>query len=212
MTKSKRMLLWISVIIIIAGIIVTCVSGVNKGTIFKDMRQVKIYIATDVDVNKIREITDQVFGDQPVAIQKVELFNDKVAITTETITDEQLADLIDFTNQEYGLENSASTTEVITIPGMSLRDVVIPYLLPLGLSFIIILVYIGIKAKVTNQNLLNAILTPLCWTIFSEGVFLGIVAIFRMPIDQLTMPILFAIMVTALTAATFKVENIKKEN
>lgn len=211
MIKNKKILLWIAIIIIIAGIIVTAVAGISKGAEFRDMKQVKIYLATDVNIEQVRNITDAVFGDQAVTIQKVELFNDEVSITTENITEEQLAQLIDYTNQEFGLTNSASTTEVTTIPGASLRDAVVPYFLPIALSLVIILIYMGVKAKITDQNILNAVLTPLCWSVLAEGVFFGIMAIFRIPMSIFTMPIALVIMIVALTAAAYKMENIEKE-
>ena len=212
MTKNKKIILFISIIIIVIGIVVTFVAGFNKGTEYKSMRQVTIYLGTDVDVEKIRSITDVVFGRQPVAIQKVELFNDTVAIATESITDEQLAKLIDYTNQEYGLKNNAETTEVTTIPGDSLRDKVVPYALPVILSLAIILIYMGVKAKIKKENILNAVLTPLCWTILVEGILFSIIAICRIPVNMLTMPIAIAIMIITLTVVAYRLENVEKEN
>ena len=212
MTKNKKIILFISIIIIVIGIVVTFVAGFNKGTEYKSMQQVTIYLGTDVDVEKIRSITDVVFGRQPVAIQKVELFNDTVAIATESITDEQLAKLIDYTNQEYGLKNNAETTEVTTIPGDSLRDKVVPYALPVILSLAIILIYMGVKAKIKKENILNAVLTPLCWTILVEGILFSIIAICRIPVNMLTMPIAIAIMIITLTVVAYRLENVEKEN
>ena len=79
-SKKTKNTLWVLGIIIIAGLLVTIIGGWNRGREYSELQQVKIYIAQDVNINEIREITDAVFGNEEVIIQKVELFNDEVAI------------------------------------------------------------------------------------------------------------------------------------
>lgn len=205
MAKNRKILLCIAVIIIVAGIIVTAVFGLNKGMDYSASKQVKIYLATDVDINKIREITDEVFGTQKVVLQKVELFNDEISITTKDITEEQLSKLVQLTNKEYNLDNKTSDLEVVTISGANIMDTIYPYFLPIIISLVIILVYIGIKYK--KQGPVKVILTTLGWSVLVEAIYYSIIAISRMPINRYTMPIGLAILLITLTTIIYKFEN-----
>lgn len=205
MTKNKKILLSIVAVIIVIGIVVTAVFGLNKGTEYATSKQVKIYLATDVNIEQIRLITNEVFGTQPVTLQKVELFNDEVSITTKEITDEQLSKLVELTNKEYNLTNKASDLQVITISGANVMDSIIPYMLPVGIALVIILVYMGIKYR--KHGIMNSVVTPLGWVVLVEAIYYSVIAITRMPINRYTMPLALAILLITLTAIIYKLEN-----
>lgn len=205
MTKNKKILLSIVAVIIVIGIVVTAVFGLNKGTEYATSKQVKIYLATDVNIEQIRLITNEVFGTQPVTLQKVELFNDEVSITTKEITDEQLAKLVELTNKEYNLTNKASDLQVITISGANVMDSIIPYMLPVGIALVIILVYMGIKYR--KHGIMNSVVTPLGWVVLVGAIYYSVIAITRMPINRYTMPLALAILLITLTAIIYKLEN-----
>lgn len=205
MTKNKKILLSIVAVIIVIGIVVTAVFGLNKGTEYATSKQVKIYLATDVNMEQVRAITNEVFGTQPVTLQKVELFNDEISITTKEITDEQLAKLVELTNKEYNLNNKTSDLQIFTISGANVMDSVIPYILPIGIALVIILVYMGIKYR--NHGIINSVVTPLGWVVLVEAIYYSVIAITRMPINRYTMPLALAILLITLTVIIYKLEN-----
>ena len=208
MTRNKKILLCIAAIIIVAGIIVKAVAGLNIGTTYADSKQIKLYIATDVNTEQIKSITDTVFQGQPVEIQVVELFNDEVAITTNQITDEQLQEFVTITNQEFNLNNTVSNITVTEIPGIELNDIVIPYILPVCISLAIVLLYMGIKYK--KEGIKNSVLIPLGIVVLIEILYYSLISIFRIPVNRYTMPIAIGILLITLTAIIFKKENEEK--
>lgn len=211
MTRNKKILLGIIAIIIIAGIIVTVVLGLNKGMYYTDSEQVEIYLGKDVDLNKLREITNEVFGDEKVVLQVIDYFNDQISITTKKITDDQLSKLVELTNQEYNLTNQSSDFEIIMIPGVSIYDTVTPYIIPLSIAMFIILVYIIIKYR--KLGILKIVLIPVISILIVEALYYSIIAITRVPVNRYTLPIGLAILLITLTVNIYNLENrYNKEN
>lgn len=204
MKRNKKILLVLSAIIIIAGIIVTSVFGLNKGLDYSEAKQVKIYLATDVNVEEIRQITDEVFGNERVILQKVELFNDEISITTKNISEEQLTKLVELTNQKYGLENKASEVNVITIAGVNVLDAIIPYIVPIIIALVLIVIYMAIKYK--EKGVFKVIFSTLGIVVLIEAIYYSLIAITRIPINRYTMPIGLAILLITLTTLVYNFE------
>lgn len=204
MKRNKKILLVLSAIIIIAGIIVTSVFGLNKGLDYSETKQVKIYLATDVNVEEIRQITDEVFGNERVILQKVELFNDEISITTKNISEEQLTKLVELTNQKYGLENKASEVNVITIAGVNVLDAIIPYIVPIIIALVLIVIYMAIKYK--EKGVFKVIFSTLGIVVLIEAIYYSLIAITRIPINRYTMPIGLAILLITLTTLVYNFE------
>lgn len=204
MKRNKKILLVLSAIIIIAGIIVTWVFGLNKGLDYSESKQVKIYLATDVNVEEIRQITDEVFGSERVILQKVELFNDEISITTKNISEEQLTKLVELTNQKYGLENKASEVNIITISGVNVLDTIIPYIVPIIIALVLIVIYMAIKYK--GKGIFKVIFSTLGIVVLIEAIYYSLIAITRIPINRYTMPIGLAILLITLTTLVYNFE------
>lgn len=204
MSKKVKNTILVLCIIIIAGIIVTIIGGFNKGIEYSDLQQVKIYIAQDVDLKEMREITDTVFGNEKVIIQKVELFNDEVAITAKEINSEQLESLVQITNEKYGLSNTASSLDVITLPGYKIWDTVSPYIMPTCIVIVITLIYIAIRFR--KNGLVNAICTSLISVVLVEGTIFAIIALVRIPFGEFVMPVALFVLISTLTIVQYKLE------
>ena len=92
--KSKQLKIILIALVIIAGIVMIAVKGFNFDLKYQDTQRVELYLKTEFNISDIRQITDEVFGNQKVMIQKVEVFEDSVSITTTSISDEQKSNLI----------------------------------------------------------------------------------------------------------------------
>lgn len=204
MTKMKKILLVIACVVIVAGIVVTAVFGLNKGIEYSNSKQVKIYLAADVNLEKIKGITNEVFGNQAVLLQKVELFNDEVSITAKDINEDQLAKLVEYTNQEFNLKNSVSDMEIISVPGIDVMDTVVPYIIPVVIVLAIILLYMGIRFK--SEGIVKSVVLPLGWVVLVEAVYYSLIAIARIPVSRYTMPIALAVLLATLTTLIYKKE------
>ena len=83
--KSKQLKIILMLLVIIAGIAMIAVKGFNFDLKYQDTQRVELYLKTEFNISDIRQITNEVFGNQKVMIQKVEVFEDSVSITTTSI-------------------------------------------------------------------------------------------------------------------------------
>lgn len=212
MTKKQKILSVIIAVIIIAGAIVTGVKGLNYDLRYQETKNIELYIAKDFEIADIKAITDEVMGKSPVIIRKVEVYEDSVSITAKEITDEQKQSIIDKINEKYQTELSADSTQIQTIPHTRGRDIVKPYITPFIISTAIILVYMGIRYR--KIGVLRTLLKTIATSVIAQAVLLSIIAITRIPVGRLTIPMIVTVYMLTLVGLTTNFEKkleIKKE-
>lgn len=212
MTKKQKILSVIIAVIIIAGAIVTGVKGLNYDLRYQETKNIELYIAKDFEIADIKAITDEVMGKSPVIIRKVEVYEDSVSITAKEITDEQKQSIIDKINEKYQTELSADSTQIQTIPHTRGRDIVKPYITPFIISTAIILVYMAIRYR--KIGVLRTLLKTIATSVIAQAVLLSIIAITRIPVGRLTIPMIVTVYMLTLVGLTTNFEKkleIKKE-
>lgn len=210
-TKKQKMIIAIIILIIIAGIIITATMGLNFDLRFQESKKVELYLGKDFEIKDIKEITNEVMPNQYVIVQKVEVYEDSVSIIAKDINDEQKQNLVNKVNEKYGTEISNDTTEIVTIPHTRGRDLVKPYILPFAISMIIILVYMAVRYR--KLGVIKTVLQTIFVCILTQVVLLSIIAITRIPVGRLTMPISVAVYLLTLVGVTSNLENkLKIEN
>lgn len=212
MTKKQKILSVIIAVIIIAGAIVTGVKGLNYDLRYQETKNIELYIAKDFEIADIKAITDEVMEKSPVIIRKVEVYEDSVSITAKEITDEQKQSIIDKINEKYQTELSADSTQIQTIPHTRGRDIVKPYITPFIISTAIILVYMAIRYR--KIGVLRTLLKTIATSVIAQAVLLSIIAITRIPVGRLTIPMIVTVYMLTLVGLTTNLEKkleIKKE-
>lgn len=212
MTKKQKILSVIIAVIIIAGAIVTGVKGLNYDLRYQETKNIELYIAKDFEIADIKVITDEVMGKSPVIIRKVEVYEDSVSITAKEITDEQKQSIIDKINEKYQTELSADSTQIQTIPHTRGRDIVKPYITPFIISTAIILVYMAIRYR--KIGVLRTLLKTIATSVIAQAVLLSVIAITRIPVGRLTIPMIVTVYMLTLVGLTTNFEKkleIKKE-
>ena len=211
--KSKiKTVAIISILIIIAGIIMIVVKGFNFDLKYQDSKRIILNIGQTFDNKDIKEITDEVFGNQPVMIQKVEVFEDAVSVTSKDITDEQKNNLINKINEKYGTETKQEDIELSTIAHTRGRDIIKPYIVPFIIATVIIAVYMMIRYYKLNS--IKVLLKTVGIVIYTQVMLFSIIAITRIPIGRLTIPMVLTVYLLTLFACASKFENelkIKRE-
>ena len=204
--KNKKIIIGILIaIILIAGIAITLTIGLNFDLNYQETRQIQLNLGTEFDKNDIKEITDEVFSGQKVMIQTVEVFKDAVSIRTTNITDEQKQSLIDKINEKYeSAEIEADSVEIETIPHTRGRDIVKPYIAPFALATFIILVYMAFRYKKIGST--KTILKTLGMVILMQAILLSIIAIARIPIGRVTIPLVLGVYLLTLIGLTTSFE------
>ena len=202
--KSKQLKIILMLLVIIAGIVMIAVKGFNFDLKYQDTQRVELYLKTEFKISDIREITDEVFGNQKVMIQKVEVFEDSVSITTTSISDEQKGNLITKINEKYGTELTAEDTTVEDIGHTRGRDIIKPYILPFAIAVIVVLIYLGIRYH--KLSIAKVIAKSIGIMALAQILLFSVMAITRIPIGRLTIPMVILVYLLTLFGITNKFE------
>lgn len=189
--KDKKKIYGIVILIILISIVFICFFKLNFSLIYSDNTRLDIYIGKDYDTKDIKTITKEIFKKQKVQYQKIETFNDTVAVTVKEATDDQINELKEKLKEKYELETTENLIQVSKVAHLRGRDIVKPYIIPTALATIIILVYIGIRYM--KLGILKVVCDLSIKLIVLEALYLSAIAIFRLPIGIYTMPIAMAI-------------------
>lgn len=191
LSNKNKIMYGLALLIIIIGIIVVLTKGFNVGLDYMPNQKIEIYIGKEFNLNDIKNITNEVFGKQQVSIKKVELFEDMLSITSKEITEEQKNNFIQKLNEKYGLETKSENIDIVSVPNIKLTDIAKKYILPIAISFGIILVYMAIRFIKINS--LKVVLETIINLGVIELVFASIIAITRIPVGRFTVPIALGI-------------------
>lgn len=198
--KKTKIIALLIAIVIIAGLIVTLTVGLNFDLRYQEAKSIQLYIQKEFEINDIKQITNEVFGNQTVRLQKVEVFEDTVNILVKDITEEQKAEVIRKVNEKYGTELSEDSIQITNIPNTRGRDILRPYIMPFVITTIIILVYMAIRYY--KLGMLKIVLQAIVSFIIAQATILSIMAITRIPIGRITIPLVLATYVITLVGIT----------
>ncbi len=201
---KKKIFCAILICIIIAGAIIIGTMGLKADIIYSKNVRIDVYIGKEYNHNEIENMAKEVFATNRVIIQQVEYYGDMFTLTisqdVENI-DEKVEQFKTKINETYELGEKGADVQVTYQPKIKLSSILIPYLLPLAISMAIILIYVIIRFK--KIGILKTLGLYIGTILASEAVYLSILAIFRVTINRLIIPIgltIYAIVVTVLTA------------
>ena len=152
----------------------------------------------------IKQITNEIFPNQEVIIQKVEIYEDSVSIIAKEISEEQKTQLVEKINEKYELDLSSEEIEIKNIPHERGRDIAKPYVMPIIIASIIVLVYMAIRYYKLGSIII--ILKTILVSVVAQAVLLSLIAITRIPIGRWTMPVSLAVYTLTLIGITTKFE------
>ena len=203
--KTNKILILLMILIIIAGILMIIFKGFNFDLKYQDTKQIEFGLDKQFSISDIKAITDEVLNNEPVLIRKVEVYEDAVNITAREITDEQKANIITKVNEKYGTDLNADEIEIATVAHTKGRDIIIPYVVPFIIATIIILIYMMIKYYKLNSG--KVLLKTIGIIILTQVLLFSIMAITRIPIGRLTIPLVLTVYMLTLVCYTTKLEN-----
>ena len=196
LTKKTKAICLILAVVIIAGIVVMATVGFNIELSMQKNNRIELYLEKDFEISDIKNIANEVFQNKPTVIQKVEVFGDTVSITANEITDEQKQQLVEKVNEKYSLELNADSTEIEKIPNERLRDLISPYIFAFSLATGLIILYMILKYK--KLGMLNILIKTLCTIVIAQATLFSVIAITRIPVGRLTIPMVIIIYLTSL--------------
>ena len=203
----KKSVLYVVIgLIIIIGIALGMLKGLNYSLEYQANEKVELYIGKVVDRKDIEEKINSAFGKNENKVQIVEIFNDMVAITDKDSNDEQIENFVNAINEKYGVEYTKDDVEVIKESQMSIFDIIKPYIVPIIIALAIAVIYIAIRYHKLGfwKTLLSAVL----WIIVIEALLYSIYAITRLSVNATTIPI--ALMAFVFTVLGISINNENK--
>lgn len=203
--KNRKVIYAILSIIIIIGIIVTCVFKLNFSLLYSQNTRINLYIGKEYNIEDIKNIASEVFGTKNIAYQKIEKFNEAVSIIVKEASDEQVENLKTKIQEKYEIEGTDNLVKEVEIAHFRGRDIVKPYIIPVIIAAAIVLIYIMLKYA--KLGIVKVILTLILRLAVVEAVSFSIIAIFRLPVGIYTMPILLTIYVLTILITTIDNEN-----
>lgn len=212
--NKEKILIALVCIILIAGIAMVIIKGFNFELKYQDTQKIEIYLNKEFNISDIKNITNEILKDKPVMIQKVELYEDMVSITSNEITEEQKENIITKINEKYGTEVKKEEVQIQNVPHTRGRDIIKPYIVPFVLVTVIILVYIAIRYSKLGK--IQMVFKTAMTLITAEALLASVIAITRIPIGKTTIPLALAVYLLTLVAITNHLEKelneIKKED
>ncbi len=192
--KKKNLIGILLGIIIIIGIILTATMGLNLDLMYSNHKSIDVNLQKQFENEDVYKIAKEVFENQKIKVQKVELYEDMVSIIVKDATDEQLENLNTKLNEKYELENTKDDMVITNVPSVEISDLVKPYILPVSISFIVIIVYLVIYMAINNRvnrklSILKEISKAILTIIGIELLYLSVFAITRLEVNYTTLPI-----------------------
>ena len=185
--KNKKLIYIVIALIIIIGIISTFVLRLNFTLMYSEHTRINVYLGKNYEFQDIKQISQEVFGDQEIIYQEIETFHDSLAITVKQATEEQITNLETKLKEKYEIDSEEEILQVNEVGHLRGRDIVRPYIIPMIISTLVILAYVGIRYL--NLGVFRTTFTLFLRLIISEALLLSVIAIGRIPIGIYTMPV-----------------------
>ncbi len=185
--KNKKMIYIAIALIIIIGIISIFVLRLNFTLMYSQHTRINVFLGKNYDLQEIKQISQEVFGNEEIIYQEIETFHDSIAITVKQATEEQITNLDTKLKEKYEISSEEEILQVNEVGHLRGRDIVKPYIIPMIISTLIVLAYVGIRYL--NLGILKTIFTLFLRLIISESLLLSIIAVCRIPIGIYTMPV-----------------------
>lgn len=209
----KKVIYAILICIIIAGAAITCTIGLKADIIYSKNTQIDIYIGKAFEIKDIKEMVKQIFPNENMIVQKIELFNDMVSITIPEKSEEELKEKVEELNtkinEKYEIENKAEEINITHNPKIKLSSIIKPYMIPIAISVVLILIFVAIRYR--KLGVIKILASYIISVGAMEAGYLGIIAITRFPINRLVIPIGLLLYVIVITVLGFNNER-KLEN
>lgn len=211
MNRNKKILSVLAILIVVAGIIMTATKGFNFDLKYQKTQKVELVLNQEFKNSEVKEIAKEVFENQPIMIEKVEVFEDTVAITTTKITEEQKANLITKINEKYGTQLNQEATKIIDVAHTKGLDLIKPYILPFAIATLAILVYMG--ARYYKLGIVKTTLKVLAILAIIQVELFSVIALTRIPVGRLTIPMVIIVYLFTLLGITNNLEkcNVRKK-
>ena len=191
MLKNKKILPILVLVIIIVGVIMLAIKGMNYGLIYGNNTTIKMNLKLEKEA-EAEDIIKEVFG-KHYSIKTANNTEENIIITVKTASEEQINTFITKINEKYDLSISNEDLEITNNPKINGKDIIRPYVAPTIITSIIVVLYFIIRYK--KLGILKTLITTLLTILGTQMIYLSIYAIVRIPVNELAMPISMLILI-----------------
>lgn len=187
MLKNKKTLpiLIILLIIIIAGILITTIKGLNYGLVYGNNTTIKFNLNTNNQISELKNIITQVFENNK--LKELDNVENSFVIYVKQADTDKVNVFISNINEKFQTTITTEDLEIKNNPKLSGIDLIKPYILPAVLSLLLILIYFLIRYN--KLGIIKILLETLGITVGIQLIYLSIYAILQIPVTEITMPI-----------------------
>lgn len=197
---KNKIIIGIAILIFVVGIIVVAVKGFNVNLEYQDTKKIEANIGKSFEKEDIENIVKEVLGKERFIIQKVEIYEDSVSITAKEITDEQRDNIVSKINEKYDTNLKTEDITIITVPRVHLSDLIKKYRTPFIIATVCILVYLMVRYYKLNS--LKVLLRTIIVVAILQAELFSIIAITRIPVSKLTVPVVLTVYMLSLVGCT----------
>lgn len=209
---KKNIILVVLAVIILVGIAVFCIKGLNYNLFYGKNTTISITTEQAIDKSQLKQIVEETTGEK-VSINNLNDSSNSLLITIKEISDEEKESLLTKINEKYTLELTNEDLNITNNASIKLIDIIKPYIAPSIISIALILVYFIIRYR--KYGIGKIIVETLGTILISELSLFSIYSIARIPVNSITMPIsviLFVIVIIILMEKYRKEELKRKQN
>lgn len=211
----KKLFLLGVILLIIAGIFVVALKGVNVSLQLQKHESIVIKIGKKIELKDIKQICDEVFQNKNYIVRNVEMFSDSADIIVESITDEEKEELVNKINEKYETSLTVQDLTISSNSNIRIRDIVKPFIMPTIISIILIGIVYFIVYR--NKEIVLKFIKTLIITLITEALIASVIAITRLPLSQTIITIMLFVAIVEIMIIMNKKEIanneiIKEEN
>lgn len=206
MKKIIRILL---ICLIIAGTIVISTIGFNVGIKYSANTQISINMKQEFNVQDVKKIAKEVFKNQSVLVQQVEIYKDMAQITVKEASEEQINELNQKINEKYGLENKIEDLYVTNNSNVKLKTIANQYKIPIAIVSIIVILYAMLLYR--KLGIWKVLYTTALNMIVPQTILFSVYAVTRLPINRATAVISIMVYISSIILSFVHLSKKKNE-
>ena len=179
---KKKILYGIIAIIILLGIIMYFIHGLNTGSKFGEYTKLSLYMESGINLDEIKPIVSESFNGKNAVYQAVEYFGQMVLITLPAVSSEEIDNFVTKINEKYSLEYTTDDLNVLSMPGQGLFEILKPYIIPLLILLAISVVYFAVRYR--KLGFTKMLIKPLIVVVVCIAFVVSIYLIGNFPLDK----------------------------
>lgn len=197
--NKNQIIFGIALVIIVIGIVMQYMLGFNISFNNGTYTSINVYMTKQVGLDEVKALVGETFSGK-YKVEYTDEFSDTVSIKVTGMSDEQIQELQNKLKEKYEFEEGANHIVITTIPTIRVFDLIRDYIMPISLTFVIVLAYFAIAFR--KLGIYKSLIEPAISIILIGGVYVSILAICRILINEYVIPLGIFIYIVSLLGFT----------